>query len=304
MANPKAVVVLIVVGALAVLIIALIATSLKKLSSDQVGLIYNTVDKTLDKDVKSEGLHNGPPGFQFIIFPSVYKTLSFSNLRCLNKDGVIIRLDVTYQYKAQPTKMYEIVMDFKDFESYQSVLQTTGESALHEACSFFNTSQFQTERGAFQERVRQQITEKYRVLNCDITDLQVSNIARPSQYESAIRSKERAREDIEVARNERPRLLTEAETKRREANTTRTIILDKAYSDARILESRANAEAEAIIKQYEKEAEAYKDILSDGGLGFSVEGFISYMGTRVISSAKNPVYIGLQSPAKSSYVVP
>ena len=67
---------------------------------------------------------------------------------------------------------------------------------------------------------------------------------------------------------------------------------------------RANAEAEAILEQYRREAEAYKEILSSNGLGFTVEGFISYMGTRVISSAKNPVYIGLQSPAKSSYATP
>lgn len=65
---------------------------------------------------------------------------------------------------------------------------------------------------------------------------------------------------------------------------------------------RGTAEAEAIIQQYQKESEAYKQILSSSGLNFNVDGFISYMGVRVISSAKNPVYIGLQSPAKSSYV--
>ena len=68
--------------------------------------------------------------------------------------------------------------------------------------------------------------------------LQVSNIDRPSEYESAIRSKERAREDIQVANNERPRLLTEATTKQREAETQAKIIIDKAESDARILANK------------------------------------------------------------------
>lgn len=304
MASPKVVAGLVFGVIIVVMIIVLVATSLKKLASDQVGLAYDTINKDLDKTAKKEGLHNGPPGFEFIIFPSVYKTLTFDNLQCLNADGVIITLDVTYQYKAQAAKLYDIVMNFKDYEGYKTVLQYTGESALHEACSYFNTSQFQSERGAFQEKVREKIIEKYEVLYCDITDLQVSNIARPSEYESAIRSKERAREDIQVAFNERPRLITEAETEKREANTTAQIILDKANSDARILQARATAEAEGIIQQYEKEAEAYQQILSDSGLGFTVEGFISYMGVRVISSAKNPVYIGLQSPAKSSYQTP
>ncbi|XP_053385379.1 uncharacterized protein LOC123539069 [Mercenaria mercenaria] len=304
MANPKVVAGLVFAVIIVVMIIVLVATSLKKLSSDQIGLAYDTINKDLDKEAKTEGLHNGPPGFEFIIFPSVYKTLTFDNLRCLNADGVIITLDVTYQYKAKAQKLYDIVMNFKDYDGYKTVLQYTGESALHEACSYFNTSQFQAERGAFQEKVRDKIVEKYEVLYCDITDLQVSNIARPSEYESAIRSKERAREDIQVAFNERPRLITEAETEKREANTTAQIILDKANSDARILKARAEAEAEGIIQQYEKESEAYQQILSSSGLGFTVEGFISYMGVRVISSAKNPVYIGLQSPAKSSYQTP
>ncbi|KAJ8320463.1 hypothetical protein KUTeg_002050 [Tegillarca granosa] len=109
---------------------------------------------------------------------------------------------------------------------------------------------------------------------------------------------------IHVALNERPRLLTEAGTEKREAETQAEIIIDKANSDARILQNLAKSEAEAIIAQYEKEAEAYQKILSNTGLGFTIEGFISYLGIRVIADAKNPVFIGLQSPAKSSYAPP
>lgn len=64
---------------------------------------------------------------------------------------------------------------------------------------------------------------------------------------------------------------------------------------------RATTEAQAIIAQYEKEAEAYKKIVDATGLGFSIDGFISYLGVRVIADAKNPVYIGLDSPAKTVY---
>ena len=43
---------------------------------------------------------------------------------------------------------------------------------------------------------------------------------------------------VQVALNERPRLLTEAETEKREAETQAEIIKDKADSDARILNNR------------------------------------------------------------------
>ncbi|XP_060065622.1 uncharacterized protein LOC132545958 [Ylistrum balloti] len=294
-------VVLAIIAVIIALIIGLVATSLKKLASDEVGVQYDTIQKSLDTEVRKEGLHTGPPGFEFIIFPSVYRSMTFSDLTCLNKDGVQIVLDVTYQYKVKAAKLREVIIDFRDYDGYKDVLKYAGQSALHEACSQFNTSQFQAERGAFQETVREKLQVRYDELNADLTDLQVSNIARPAEYESAIRSKERAREDIQVALNERPRLLTEADTGKREAETQAQIIKDKANSDARILENRAISEANAIIDQYNKEAEAYELILSSSGLGFTMEGFISYLGVRVIADAKNPVHIGLQSPAKSSY---
>ncbi|KAK3082892.1 hypothetical protein FSP39_008218 [Pinctada imbricata] len=295
------IVILVVVGGIAALIIGLVASSLKKLASDEIGIKYDTIQKDLSSNTEREGLHSGPPGFEFIIFPSVYKSMEFDSLKCLNKDGVKIILDVTYQYKVRSANLREVIMDFRDYDGYKKVLKYAGEAALHESCSHFNTSQFQAERSTFQDDVRNRVTTRYESFKADITDLQVSNIARPSEYESAIRSKERAREDIQVALNERPRLLTEAETLKREAETTAEIIKDKAESDARILMNKANSEAEAIITQYQKEAEAYKKILDVSGLGFTIEGFISYLGVRVIADAQNPVYIGLESPAKTKY---
>ena len=46
-----------------------------------VGLKYDTISKKLDITPQYEGLHNGPPGFTFIKFPSVFRTFEFSNLQ-------------------------------------------------------------------------------------------------------------------------------------------------------------------------------------------------------------------------------
>ncbi|XP_076457348.1 uncharacterized protein LOC143291390 [Babylonia areolata] len=281
--------------------ICLVAFSLKKLASDEVGIQYDTIQKELDDEVFSEGLHMGPPGYEFIIFPNVYTTLEYDRLRCLNRDGVPVWIDVSFQFKAVLNKMKTIIMDFKDFDGYKGVLRHSGASVIHEACSRFNTSQFQAERGNFQTLLSTILKERFTGLHTDVTDLQVNNIERPSEYEAAIRSKERAREDIQVARNEYPRLITEAKTTRREAESEATIILNKAESQARILQNKAKTEATAILTQYEREAEAYESIISASGLQFTPEGFISYLSTRVIGSSKNPVHIGLQSPAKTKY---
>jgi regulator of protease activity HflC (stomatin/prohibitin superfamily) len=153
----------------------------------------------------------------------------------------------------------------------------------------FNTSQFQAERGAFQESLRTMLKTRYEQLHCDVSDLQVSflvlrvirsvcgatinpqmfwghfihrqipfgtsqgwkgkkthwnidflsfqvnNIARPSQYETAVKNKEAAKQNIDVALQERPRKLTEAQTKKKEAAAQANITIEKAESNARIL---------------------------------------------------------------------
>ncbi|KAL8591337.1 hypothetical protein ACOMHN_052603 [Nucella lapillus] len=292
---------LVLVAGVVIMSIALIAVSLKKLDSDEVGIQYDTIQKELDEEVFSEGLHTGPPGYEFIVFPNVYTTLDYERLRCLNSDGVPIRIDVSFQFKAFLNQMKSIIMDFKDFDGYKTVLRLSGSAVIHEACSKFNTSQFQAERGNFQTTLSNILKQRFTSLHAYVTDLQVNNIERPSTYEAAIRSKERAREDIQVAKNERPRLITEANTTRREAVSEAKIILNKAESDARILHNKAKTTVTAILTQYEREADAYENIVSADGLHFTPEGFISYLGVRVLASAKNPVYIGLESPAKTRY---
>lgn len=284
-----------------ILIISLFVASLRKLQSDEVGIQYDKIQKTLGDEVFTEGLHLGPVGYKFIIFPNVYTTLRYDDLKCLNKDGVPIQIDVTFQFKAVLFHMKNIIMDFKDFNGYKDVLRPSGASVIHETCSLFNTSQFQAERGNFQTTLSNILKVRFGKLHADVTDLQVNNIKRPSEYEAAIRSKERAREDIGVAVSERPRLITEANTTRRAALSDAQIILNKAQSDARVLENKAKSEATAIVTQYEREAEAYENIVSGSGLGFTAAGFISYLSTRVLASAKNPVFVGLQSPARTVY---
>ena len=46
-----------------------------------VGIQYNTIQKELGDEVLTEGLHTGPPGYEFIVFPNVYTTLDYFKLR-------------------------------------------------------------------------------------------------------------------------------------------------------------------------------------------------------------------------------
>ena len=48
-----------------------------------------------------------------------------------------------------------------------------------------------------------------------------------------------------------------------------------------------------------EEAESYKNLKESNGL--DNVGFLAYMGVRAISNAKNPVHVGMDAPAKTSF---
>ena len=88
--------------------------------------MYNTVLRDLYTEVRQEGLHTGPPGFRFLIFPSVFRTIHYESLQCLNKDGVIIVLNIAFQYLVQSSSLRDTVLQFRNHENFETVLESAG----------------------------------------------------------------------------------------------------------------------------------------------------------------------------------
>ena len=97
--------------------------SLQTTFTPTVGVAYDTYQKKLSSTTQKAGLHNGPPGFKFIKFPSVFKSLEFDDEICLNKEGVEIVLQIEFQYRARPQKLKEIVMEFRNHSNYVEILK-------------------------------------------------------------------------------------------------------------------------------------------------------------------------------------
>ena len=65
------------------------------------------------------GLHSGSSGYKFIIFPSVFQSIDYKDLECLNQEGVEIKLKVQLQYRAKAKNLREIILQFKDKENWK-----------------------------------------------------------------------------------------------------------------------------------------------------------------------------------------
>ena len=172
------------------------------------------------------------------IVENIFITFIFFTLKCLNRDGVVIELDVSYQYKANAKYLGQLVLQFKDFDGYKQVLSASGISAVHDTCAFFTTTDFQMDRGRFQENLRENMRKYCEDLYCELNDLQVNNVQRPQLFESAVKDKEAAKENIRVAENERPRLILQAQTEYEQAIKQYEIIINNGTTTARIIKTR------------------------------------------------------------------
>ena len=105
-----------------------------------------------------------------------------------------------------------LVEQFRDFHGYKKILHASGKSAVHDSCANISTTQFQTDRGRFQESLREIMRRYCESLYCELNDLQVNNVQRQRAFETAVKEKEGAKEMIRVAENERPRLILQSET--------------------------------------------------------------------------------------------
>ena len=77
----------------------------------------------MGETVEFAGLHAGPPGFKFIIFPRIYQTMEFPSIKCLNKDGISVTLSIQFQLRANESHLKEVIMNFKDYSNYESIIR-------------------------------------------------------------------------------------------------------------------------------------------------------------------------------------
>ncbi len=158
---------------------------------------------------------------------------------------------------------------------------------------------FQTQRGGFQELIRENMIHYCKQLLCEINDFQVNNIERPDEYEQAVKDQDVAKQNINIALNERPIALIQAQSEYEKALKQAEILVEEAKTKVTIRNNQAVKEGATLKFQYAKDLEIYQNVKSLQGL--TNEALINYMSIRAVANAKNDVSLGLRSPAKTNY---
>ena len=149
-----------------------------------------------------------------------------------------------------------------------------------------------------QDSILSKCQKKGESMMTQVVDVQLKNIDIPMEYTMAIESKEQAREDINLAYNERAQLVYEGERKRQESEQDILIMMLNANKTRDVILADATAQGEAAENMLRKEATAYKGVQQE--LGLDTPGLISYLSTRAIEANDDPD-VNIARPAKASF---
>uniref|UniRef100_A0A7S2V6Z9 Band 7 domain-containing protein n=1 Tax=Fibrocapsa japonica TaxID=94617 RepID=A0A7S2V6Z9_9STRA len=289
--------------------ISLIATSLHKLESTEYGVEYDVYRKKLDDAAKSGGLFSGPPGFEFIKFPSTFITVDQDGT-CVSSDGLRVNYAVTFQYQMIEEWIVPAIIKYRKFDKWAKIVEAAGSSAVQHTCSEFGITNFQNKRGIIQESMENNLRIKLEGSNSTASDsatdagvyaraisLQLKDVKLPTDYLNAVASKQSAQEGILLAQNQRIQEVTKANTELLAANEEAQRITDTAFNEANVTVTQARLKAEEIAFAFQTEANIIVNVKQY--LNLTTDGVLSYMANQLYAQAPN-VKVSTAEPAKLS----
>jgi regulator of protease activity HflC (stomatin/prohibitin superfamily) len=285
--------------------IALLISSMRKVETTEYGVQYNVHKKQLDDAAKSGGLFFGPPGYEFVKFPSTFVTVDLDDRTCISRDGLRVLVSVTFQYQMAADYVLPVITKYRDFDKWAGVVEAAGLSAVHHSCSEFNISDFQNKRGQIQTLMESNL--KLKLEGDEDNDLegvfalavslQLRNVGLPELYNAAVAEKQSAEEDIALAKNQRKQERTKAGTQLLQAQEEARKILDTSINEAEVLLTEARLKAEETTFAFEKEAETIVEVKE--ALNLTTEGVLAYLANSLLAEVQN-LKITTGEPAKLS----
>jgi len=288
--------------------IVLIAVSLKKLKSTELGVEYDIWAKQLDDAATMGGLHNGPPGFRFIKFPSTQITAEVQDT-CVSRDGLRVKFRVSYQYLMPEVWIVAAVRKYRDFAKWGTIVEAAGNSAIQNSCTAFNITSFQSLRNLIQIDMFDELKLKLEGTEGTTLEthdgvfalaiaLQLKNIELPREYTSAVTDKQSAQEDIQLAKNQRKQELTKADTELFAARDEARKILEKAANDVNVTLTEADLKAQQTTFAFQAEKETIKQAIDNFNL--DTNGVLSYLANQLYAKAPT-LKATIREPAQISY---
>ncbi len=273
-----------------VIFLILIFGGIKNVSQEQYALAYNSIQKTLDDEIYTEGKYFVKIWINMFFYNKIVVPIEFNGLQCLTRNGIIITTDILFQYRLIETELFDIFWEYGKEENLVEFMRDVAEDSLRDSCGKYLASDFPDKRSAIQLDMRDSLDTafSYSRAHAEVVFLEIENYEFPSSLNRAIDRKQNALQDINNAYNERDGKLTAAETDKLVAIIEAEGIQIEAAAEAAAVLADATAEADSIAEIWQNRQQVYTTIMN--AMNMTAEEFVDeYLTGIVIHGSYNPV---------------
>jgi hypothetical protein len=223
-----------------------------EIGANQVGIVYDPFnggiqDKTFEEGFHAKGL------FETVIakISTTNKTVKLKTFgQTKDSEYAEFQLSMTYRIEDADAGAFYRITGEKDITA--SHLDTLTKQALQKVVSFYDIysilgSDIEVARSELEDELRDSLKSKYLI---NLIALSIDDVEASEGIESAIQSKSKAKQQLEIAQLELEQAAIDAETKLLEANNQAAVALIKAEASARSQEILNSVVVNAIQLMY------------------------------------------------------
>jgi len=237
-------------------LVILFFCSFDTLEYQEIGLNYSWVSETVEDKPYTSGRYYLGLGNHFLKFPKMVVTILFVDditgasqgpaLQSRTRDGLNVRLEVSFQYRLQLTKLYQLYTTLGI--KYEQTFVRMAIEQLTTAATFHNAHYFFTNRTTIADEMKGMLNDHFtNHAFAEVPFFQLRTVHLPDQFEDAIKETQVKQQDIQIAS-------LQQKTNRVSYETS----VLKAEQAVKVLQNQAHAEAASITAQNDAYCQQYK----------------------------------------------
>ncbi|MFX1283798.1 MAG: SPFH domain-containing protein [Promethearchaeota archaeon] len=224
---------------------------------NQFGLNQNDITQEIEDKVYEKGFYHIGLFNHFIKFPRTVETIEFYDsypLDSRTKDGLLIHIQLSFQYRLQKSQLLELYGTFAD--EYEERFIGQSRTTLRDVTSFYNAIEFFNNRTFIGDQMFVYLVRDIDKMYADVVYFQLREIDLPDEFEEALKLVQIAQQQYQIALYEQEAAIIRAQTQiiEAQANANITIVTAVAEAEAYLITMEAQAQALNITLTAERMA--------------------------------------------------
>jgi len=286
---------------------------IKSVEITEYGLAASMITRKVEKQPYISGRYWIGPWSYFIKFPSVVKTIQFSDsrlqsdlgfdeqgdpmLRSRTADGLDVTIELSFQYQLHQEKVYDLYTTMGAGRDFHDLFVRVAIDRLTEIATEYTANEFFVDRTRIGKAMEKLLKEDFESrLYATIFSFQLRSVGLPDEFEKAIQKTEVKKQDVHVAEAEQQSTKVALETQLMQAQRRTKVKANKAegYAESVMLEN--SADIQQFTATQEKAAESYKLVSKE--LDDKENELLAYVQSRVLRDhISEKVTLGLTLPS-------